>query len=76
MNSQLNSESFKQEVECKLNDTDMGKNGNYYKLTSVFAGVCCRDNNDIIKITSYKNGGSWTSWFTRCLFIPIPNYSA
>lgn len=76
LNSNLNSESFKQEIECTMGGVIMGQNGNYYKLTSVFAGMCCRDRNDIIKITSYKNGGSWTGWSTRGLFIPIPNYTA
>ena len=76
VNSNLNSDAYKQEVECKLKDINMGANGNYYKLTSAFAGVCNRDNDDIIYITSYKNGGSWTGWSTRGLFIPIPNYTA
>lgn len=75
VNSNLNSDSFKQEVECKLNDISMGKNGNYCKLTSAFAGRCSRDNNDIIYITSFKNGGSWTGWSTRGVFIPTPNYT-
>ena len=65
------SESFKQEIECTMGGVTMGKNGNYYKLTSVFAGFCSRDNKDIIKITSFKNGGSWTGWSTRGLFIPV-----
>lgn len=75
VNSNLNSETYKQEITCRLKDVIMGQNGNYYKLTSVFAGVCSRDNNDIIYITSFKNGGSWTGWSTRGLFIPIPNYT-
>lgn len=75
VNSNLNSESFKQEIECTMGGTVMGQNGNYYKLTSVFSGVCSRDNKDIIKITGFKNGGSWTGWGTRGLFIPIPNYT-
>lgn len=73
VNSNLNSDSYKQEIACKLKDVNMGQNGNYYKLTSVFSGVCCRDNNDIIYITSYKNGGSWTGWATRGIFIPVAN---
>ena len=71
VNSNLNSESFKQEIECTMGGVTMGKNGNYYKLTSVFSGLCSRDNKDIIKITSFKNGGSWTGWSTRGLFIPV-----
>lgn len=71
VNSNLNSESFKQEIECTMNGTIMGQNGNYYKLTSVFSGICNQDNKDIIKITGFKNGGSWTGWGTRGLFIPV-----
>ena len=71
VNSNLNSDSFKQEIECTMGGVTMGKNGNYYKLTSVFSGVCSRDNKDIIKITSFKNGGSSTGWGTRGLFIPV-----
>ena len=71
VNSNLNSDSFKQEIECTMGGVTMGKNGNYYKLTSVFSGLCSRDNKDIIKITSFKNGGSWTGWGTRGLFIPV-----
>lgn len=76
VNSNLNSDAYKQEVACKLKDVNMGTNGNYYKLTSAFAGICNRDNDDIIYITSFKNGGSWTGWSTRCLFIPLTNFVA
>lgn len=71
VSSNLNSESFKQEIECKLNDIIMGQNGNYYKLTSVFSGLCSRDNDDVLYITSFKDGGSWTRWSVRGVFIPV-----
>ncbi len=67
--STINSESYKQEILCKLNDVLMGQNGNYYKLTSTFAGKCSKG--DKIYITSYKNGGSWSGWATRGIFIPV-----
>nr|DAZ36409.1 MAG TPA: hypothetical protein [Caudoviricetes sp.] len=47
----------------------MGNNGNYYKLVSTFAGKCSKG--DKLHITSYKNGGTWTLFATRAIFIPI-----
>ena len=67
--STINSESYKQEILCKLNNVLMGQNGNYYRLTSTFAGKCAKG--DKIYITSYKNGGSWGDWATRGIFIPV-----
>ena len=67
--STINSESYKQEILCKLNNVLMGQNGNYYRLTSTFAGKCAKG--DKIYITSYKNGGSWSGWATRGIFIPV-----
>lgn len=69
VNSNLSSGSYAQEITCKLNNVIMGYNGNYYKLTSTFAGKCTKS--DKIYITSYKNGGSWSSWATRGIFIPV-----
>ena len=71
VNSNINSESYKQEIRCTMNGVDMGTNGNYYKLMSVFSGTCSADNKDKIVISSYKNGGSWTGWATRGIFIPV-----
>lgn len=71
VSSNLDSESYKQEIECKLKDVTIGQNGNYYKLTSVFSGLCSRDNNDVLYITSFKNGGSWAWWGVRGVFIPV-----
>ena len=69
VSSNLNSESYKQEIACALNSVNMGNNGNYYKLTSNFMGKCSKG--DKIHITSFKNGGSWTLFATRAIFIPI-----
>ena len=69
VNSNLNSETYAQEITCKLNDVIIGKNGNYYILTSIFSGKCSKG--DRIHITSYKNGGNWSGWGTRCIFIPL-----
>lgn len=69
VNSNLNSGTYAQEITCKLNDVIIGKNGNYYILTSIFFGKCSKG--DIIHITSYKNGGDWSGWGTRCIFIPL-----
>ena len=69
VSSALNSESYKQEISCALNSVNMGNNGNYYRLTSTFAGKCTKG--DKIQITSYKNGGSWSGWATRGIFIPV-----
>lgn len=69
VNSNLNSGTYAQEITCKLNDVIIGKNGNYYTLTSIFSGKC--SNGDRIHITSYKNGGNWSGWGTRCIFIPL-----
>lgn len=71
VNSNINSESYKQEISCTMNGVNMGANGNYYKLMSVFSGTCSADNKDKIVISSYKNGGSWTGWATRGIFIPV-----
>ena len=57
VSSNISSESYKQEINCALNNVNMGNNGNYYRLTSTFAGKCTKG--DKIQITSYKNGGSW-----------------
>lgn len=67
--SNINSESYKQEILCKLNNIFIGQNGNYYRLTSTFAGKCAKG--DKIYITSYKNGGTWNDWVTRAIFIPV-----
>ena len=69
VNSNLNSGTYAQEITCKLNDVIIGKNGNYYTLTSTFSGKCSKG--DRIHITSYKNGGNWSGWGTRCIFIPL-----
>lgn len=69
VNSNLNSGTYAQEITCKLNDVIIGKNGNYYTLTSIFSGKCSKG--DRIHITSYKNGGNWSGWVTRCIFIPL-----
>lgn len=69
VNSNLNSGTYAQEITCKLNDVLIGKNGNYYTLTSIFSGKCSKG--DRIHITSYKNGGNWSGWGTRCIFIPL-----
>lgn len=69
VSSNLNSESYKQEISCALNSVNMGNNGNYYRLTSTFAGKCTKG--DKIQITSYKNGGSWNGFTTRAIFIPV-----
>lgn len=69
VSSNINSESYKQEISCALNSVNMGNNGNYYKLTSTFMGKCSKG--DKIHITSFKNGGSWTLFTTRAIFIPV-----
>lgn len=69
VSSNLNSENYKQEISCALNSVNMGNNGNYYKLTSTFMGECSKG--DKIHITSFKNGGSWTLFATRAIFIPV-----
>lgn len=69
VSSVLSSESYKQEIFCNLNSVSIGQNGNYYRLTSTFAGKCAKG--DKIQITSYKNGGSWNGWATRAIFIPV-----
>lgn len=71
VNSNLNSGTYAQEITCKLNDVLIGKNGNYYTLTSIFSGKCSKG--DRIHITSYKNGGNWSGWCTRCIFIHFLN---
>ena len=69
VSSALNSESYKQEISCALNSVNMGNNGNYYKLTSIFMGKCSKG--DKLDITSYKNGGTWTLFATRGIFMPV-----
>ena len=69
VNSNIDSGSCAQEITCKMNNVLIGQNGNYYKLTSTFAGKCTKG--DKIQITSYKNGGSWSGWATRGIFIPV-----
>ena len=69
VSSDINSESYKQEISCALKSVNLGNNGNYYKLVSTFAGKCTKG--DKIQITSYKNGGSWNGFTTRAIFIPV-----
>lgn len=69
VSSDINSESYKQEISCALNSVNLGNNGNYYKLVSTLAGKCTKG--DKIQITSYKNGGSWNGFATRAIFIPV-----
>ena len=69
VSSNISSESYKQEIACALNNVNMGNNGNYYKLVSTFTGKCSKG--DKLHITSYKNGGVWTLFATRAIFIPV-----
>ena len=69
VSSNISSESYKQEISCALNNVNMGNNRNYYKLVSTFAGKCSKG--DKLHITSYKNGGTWTLFATRAIFIPV-----
>lgn len=69
VSSNISSESYKQEIACALNNVNMGDNGNYYKLVSTFTGKCSKG--DKLHITSYKNGGTWTLFATRAIFIPV-----
>lgn len=69
VSSNISSESYKQEIACALNNVNMGNNGNYYKLVSTFTGKC--NKGDKLHITSYKNGGTWTLFVTRAIFIPV-----
>ena len=69
VSSDINSESYKQEISCALNSVNLGNNGTYYKLVSTFAGKCTKG--EKIQITSYKNGGSWNGFATRAIFIPV-----
>ena len=69
VSSNISSESYKQEIACALNNVNMGNNGNYYKLVSTFTGKCSKGDN--LHITSYKNGGTWTLFVTRAIFIPV-----
>lgn len=71
VSSSLSSESYKQEITCKLGNTVIGQNGNYYKLTSAFSGICEKGNT--IYISSYKNGGSWSQFDVRVTCIPFQN---
>lgn len=67
--STINGEQYSQEVSCKLNEVDMGRNGNYYKLSSTFFGKC--QNSDKLYVSAFKNGGSWTGVTIRGIFIPV-----
>lgn len=69
VSSNISSESYKQEIACALNNVNIGNNGNYYKLVSNFAGKCSKG--DKLHIASYKNGGTWTLFATRAIFIPV-----
>ena len=69
VSSNISSENYKQEIACALNNVNMGNNGNYYKLVSAFTGKCSKG--DKLHITSYKNGGTWTLFVTRAIFIPV-----
>lgn len=69
VSSNISSESYKQEIACALNNVNMGNNGNYYKLVSTFTGKCSKG--DKLHITSYKNGGTWTLFATRAIFIQV-----
>ena len=71
VSSSLSSESYEQEITCKLGNTVIGQNGNYYKLTSAFSGICEKGNT--IYISSYKNGGSWSQFDVRVTCIPFQN---
>lgn len=71
VSSSLSNESYKQEITCKLGNTVIGQNGNYYKLTSAFSGICEKGNT--IYISSYKNGGSWSQFNVRVTCIPFQN---
>lgn len=71
VSSSLSSESYEQEITCKLGNTVIGQNGNYYKLTSAFSGICEKGNT--IYISSYKNGGSWSQFNVRVTCIPFQN---
>ena len=69
VSSNISGENYKQEIACALNDVNIGNNGNYYKLVSTFVGKCTKG--DKLHITSYKNGGTWTLFATRAIFIPV-----
>ena len=69
VSSNISGENYKQEISCALNDVNIGNNGNYYKLVSTFEGKCSKG--DKLHITSYKNGGTWTLFATRAIFIPV-----
>lgn len=69
VSSNISGENYKQEIACALNDVNIGNNGNYYKLVSTFEGKCTKG--DKLHITSYKNGGTWTLFATRAIFIPV-----
>lgn len=71
VSSSLSSESYEQEITCKLGNTVIGQNGNYYILTSAFSGICEKGNT--IYISSYKNGGSWSQFDVRVTCIPFQN---
>lgn len=69
VSSAVNDTSCAQEISCKLNNTLIGQNGNYCKLSSTFCGRCSKG--DTILVTSYKNGGEWSMFNTRLIFVPV-----
>ena len=69
VSSAVNDTSCAQEISCKLNNTLIGQNGNYCKLSSTFCGRCSKG--DTIIVTSYKNGGEWSMFNTRLIFVPV-----
>lgn len=69
VSANLDSNSSKQEITCKLNDVIIGQDGNNNKISSVFMGLCSYG--DKIAVSSYKDSGSWTNFQSRVLFFPI-----
>lgn len=69
VSANLDSNSSKQEITCKLNDVIIGQDGNNNKISSVFMGLCSYG--DKIAVSSYKDSGSWTNFKSRVLFFPI-----
>lgn len=72
VSTKINSGSNQQEVSCYLNGTFMARNGNYCALASTFKGLCKKG--DVIRISAYKNGGSWEYYNTRLVLTPVENY--
>lgn len=69
VSANLDSNSSKQEITCKLNDVIIGQDGNNNKISSVFMGLCSYG--DKIAVSSYKDSGSWTNFQSRVLFFPM-----